>query len=424
MKKLILVVLIVSVGALIKLAWPVYGFFAHGGKAPLPPWGWETIEGEPPVTQIALNPAFEEAGNNAVAALLSRRANISAPAYSAAVSVKGETVWQGAVGWANIAKDKPATPDTQFRIGSTSKALTATALARMVERNEIDLDAPITTYWPDIPNDAWRNITARQLASHSSGMPHYRKNEDTVGLYHSMALQKHFADVRDAVGVFDDTPLLFEPGTDFYYSSLGTVLLGAVMSHAADKPYRQIIQDEVLTPANMTATRVAPKRAKPTDALATFYLTKDGQHRKWRDLDLSHRLPGGGWASTPTDLVQLGALHLDGSYLSETTRDLFWTPQSLADGEVNEQDYAIGWRWREWEIEGLGVARNANHGGVSRGSQSWLLVFPDYQMAIAFNINTKTEEFADFGMVYQDLFKAFAPVAAEQIASAEPVSID
>ena len=422
LRRIILFAAVLTVAAFLKFAWPVYGFFAHSGKAPLPPWGWMTIDGEPPVTQSVLNPAYQDAGEAAIAGMLKRRADINAPAFSAAVSVDGKTVWHGAIGWANIRQNLPATPQTQFRIGSTSKALTASALARMVERGEIDLDAPISTYWPDIPNEAWANITARQLASHSSGLPHYSRNEDTIGLYHSMALQKHFADVKNAVGVFDDTPLLFEPGADFYYSSLGTVLLGAVMSHAVNKPYRQIIQDDVLTPASMTATRVAPKRAKPSDALATFYLSKDGRHRKWRDLDLSHRLPGGGWASTPTDLVQLGALHLDESYISQATRDVFWTPQTLADGEINEQDYAIGWRWREWEIEGLGAARNANHGGVSRGSQSWLLVFPDYQMAIAFNINTKTDEFADFGMAYQDLFKAFAPIAAQQIASAEQTS--
>ena len=84
------------------------------------------------------------------------------------------------------------------------------------------------------------------------------------------------------------------------------------------------------------------------------------------------------------------------------------TPQVLADGSVNEQDYAIGWRWREYEVEGIGVARNANHGGVSRGAQSWLLVFPDYEMAIAFTTNTNTEEFADFGMAWRDIFEAFA----------------
>ena len=58
-------------------------------------------------------------------------------------------------------------------------------------------------------------------------------------------------------------------------------------------------------------------------------------------------------------------------------------------------------------MNGAGLARNANHGGVSRGAQSWLLVFPDYDMAAAFNINSKTEEFIEFGGIYQKIFREF-----------------
>ena len=104
----------------------------------------------------------------------------------------------------------------------------------------------------------------------------------------------------------------------------------------------------------------------------------------------------------------MGAKWLDESYISRATRKMFWTPQSLASGQINEQDYAIGWRWREFDVEGLGIARNANHGGVSRGGQSWLLVFPDYNMAVAFNINSKTDEFGEFAVFYEEIVREFA----------------
>ena len=402
-----------ALGLLLLLAavwflWPVYGFYAHMGKLPLPPFGWETMQGEAPVTQEVLDPAYRDAGDKVIALLDERRAAIGAPAFSAAVAIEGKLVWRGAVGWADLKTMTPATPETQFRIGSTSKAVTATALARLVDKGLIDLDAPISRYLKDMPNAEWGKITPRQLASHMAGLPHYKENEDILGLYQTVALRREYKDVRDALEVFDESPLLYEPGTEFYYSSLGTVLLGAVMSDAVGKPYQQIIEDEVIEPAGMTSTMVAPKRKGKNKKLATFYLEKDGRQREWRPVDLSHRLPGGGWASTPADLVRMGALVLNDNYISPQTRMHFWTPQRLNSGEVNEQDYAIGWRWREWDVEGVGIARNANHGGVSRGSQSWLLVFPDYEMAIAFTINSRTEEFREFGMVYQDIFREFA----------------
>jgi len=394
--------------ALVWLLWPVYGFFSHSGDVPLPPFGWVEMADEAPVRQEALDPAYTQAGEKVIALLDERRKAIGAPAFSAAVAVGGDIVWRGAVGWADIASNTPATPETQFRIGSTSKAVTATALARLVDRGVIDLDASITDYLGEVKNPEWETITPRMLASHMAGLPHYGENKEWGGLYHSMALRKHFGDMRDAMKLFDESPLLSEPGTEFFYSSLGTVLLGAVMSEAAGKPYRQIIEDEVIGPAGMTSTIVAPKRRGGHENLATFYLLKDGKQRAWRPVDLSHRLPGGGWAATPTDLARMGALALDTDYISEEMRNAFWTPQRLAKGDVNEQDYALGWRWREWEVDGAGLARNANHGGVSRGSQSWLLVFPDYDMAIAFNINSRTDAFRDFGMAWEDIFREFA----------------
>lgn len=408
--RIFLAVIAVALAGFLWLAWPIYGFYAHQGEAPFPPWGWEVMpQSEPaPASQNILAPQYADAGERVLAAMAAHREKIGAPAMTAAVAINGEVVWQGATGWADITEQKPAGFDTMFRIGSTSKAVTATALARLVDQGVIDLDAPITDYMAEIPNPAWVDITPRMLASHMAGIPHYGDNDDSAGRYETGVLRKNYADVRDSLHIFDESSLLFSPGDGFEYSSLGTVLLGAVMSEAAGKPYRQIIQEEVFAPAGMASVIVAPKRPGKNKALATFYYHEDDRYRPWRPIDLSHRLPGGGWAATSTDLVLMGAKNLDENYISKTTRETFWTPQQLNSGEVNEQDYAIGWRWREYEVEGVGLARNANHGGVSRGAQSWLLVFPDYNMAVAFNINSKTDEFRDFGSFYEVIFREFA----------------
>jgi len=389
------------------LGWPVYQFFAHNGRVPMLPFGWVVIEGEAPVVEELQDARFRDAADHALRQLVTHREQIAAPAISAAILVDGQIVWRAAVGWADIETRDPVTLDSRFRIGSTSKAITATALARLVARGVVDLDTPVSEYLDDLPNAAWAPITPRQLASHMAGLPHYKENGDRHGLYTTIALSRHYDDVRDALEIFDESPLLFEPGTDFHYSSLGTVLLGAVMSAASGKSYRQLIHDEVFEPAGMTATFVAPRTAPPGSSLATFYYRQEDRYREWRPVDLSHRLPGGGWASTPSDLVRMGGLHLDDHYLPTAVRDEFWTPQKLISGDANEQDYAIGWRWREYEVEGIGLLRNANHGGVSRGAQSWLMVLPDFNAALAVNINAKTPEFADFASIYAELLPQF-----------------
>lgn len=61
----------------------------------------------------------------------------------------------------------------------------------------------------------------------------------------------------------------------------------------------------------------------------------------------------------------------------------------------------------EREISGQGLVQIVNHGGVSRGGQGWLMILPDYQMAVAVNINRKTEVFWDFGSVSLEIASEF-----------------
>ncbi|MEM9055850.1 MAG: serine hydrolase domain-containing protein, partial [Pseudomonadota bacterium] len=264
------------------LLWPYYQFEAHSGNAPLPPWGWQSMDGEAPATQRSFAARYAEAGDRVLALAAEHRRAIGAPALSVAVAIDGELAWHGATGWADLAARTLVTPATRFRIGSTSKAVTGTALARLVDKGVIALDAPLSRYFDPLPNPAWASITPRQLASHMAGVPHYGENQDWTGLYRTVALRTHYSRQRDALGVFDGSPLLFEPGTAFSYSSLGTVLLGATMAAAADRPYLDIVRDEVLAPSGMTSTGVAPVSADRDGPFATFYYRDGDRYREWR----------------------------------------------------------------------------------------------------------------------------------------------
>ncbi|MEM9839824.1 MAG: serine hydrolase domain-containing protein [Pseudomonadota bacterium] len=393
---------------------PLYGFQAHNGDAPFPPWGWERPSGEAPKAGSA-DLQYTVTGAQVLAAMEAHREKIGAPGMTAAVAIDGRVVWRGAVGWADIAKNEAMTSDHALRIGSTSKALTASALVQMVQDDTIDLDRPITDYLDDTANESWSKITPRMLASHMAGMPHYGDNKDADGLIGSFRLRRNYSDMTSALVQIDQAELLSEPGTTFEYSSLGTVLLGATMEAAADKRYREIVRDEVLVPAGAERTFVAPRKGKADQNLATFYFLdpSNDRFRAWRPVDLSHRLPGGGWASTSVDLVRIGSLWLDDDFVSPELRNAFWEPQRLSDGSVNEQDYAISFRWREWEVDGAPLARNANHGGVSKGAQSWLLIYPDLDMVIAYNMNGRTDTFSPFAAFHDAIYRPFAMRAAE-----------
>ena len=396
---------------LVSLLWPIYQFYAYKGKVAFPPfYQFTDIPTTSPTNQVINDQRFIEAGNQALALLTEHKGLINSPAISAAVAFDGELIWAGASGWSDIENKKAVNTRTQFRIGSTSKALTGTALARIVDANMIDLDRPIVSYMPDLPNRQWSAITARQLASHTAGMPHYKENTDSLGMYQTLALSTRFEKVKSALNVFDDSQLLFEPGSAFSYSSLGTVLLSAVMEQAAAMDYLDLMQQQVFSPLKMDST-MAEFEIKDREKLAVFYWNNKGlskQVRPWRDVDLSHRLAGGGFVSTSSDLVKMGSAFLNDDFISEETRKIFWTPQVLPDGSETPNGYALGWRVITRDLAGnIGKVTIVNHGGVSRGAQSWLMVIPEYQLSIAVNINANTKVFWDFGKVSMKLAKLF-----------------
>lgn len=416
MSKKSLVVLFCSfiIAVIAWYAFPAYQFFVYQKGAPYPSVGLLDLPASGPAHQTVSDGVDVQAARAALQALSEHRVQIQAPGISAAVAIGGEVVWTGVAGWADIEDKRPVTPATQFRMGSTSKALTATALARLVQDGRIDLDTPISAYVENLPNAQWRTLTPRQLASHMAGLPDYKENRDWVGLYHTMALRKHYANVFDSLEVFDGSPLLFESGTRFHYATYNTVLLSAVMAAAAGKPFATLISEEVTGPLGMAST--APDPIAPAATMATFYWRKGEQFKPWRRVDLSHRLAGGGFIATPRDLAALGSAWLDNSFIHLSTREVFWQPQQLRSGEVNEERYALGWRIHGGDDY---IAKNANHGGVSRGAQSWLMVIPEYQMSVAVMINATTDEFWDFAKVAVKLVDIFRPVEVEAVQPVE-----
>lgn len=393
---------------------PVYEFYAH--KHTVPNFAADVIDipAKSPQSQITYHADYDQAAHQAIDVIEQHRHRIHSPGISASVAIDGKLVWSGTSGWADIATDKPLTTQSQFRIGSTSKAVTATLLAKMVEAGTLSLDTPLSTFKLSQLNRGWRDITPRHLASHTAGLPHYKDNSDWSGLLKTMTLNTRYDDVADAVLLFDGSDTLFDAGDDFSYSSLGTVLLSAVMQEAGNAPFQQLMLDKVFEPLKMNQTMPEPTAEQKADHapdLVSFYWHPDYDEDKvavWRNVDLSHRLAGGGFISTSTDLARLGLGFMSDEFLSADIRDKFWTPQTVNNGEVNEQNYALGWRVRESDFgDDVGILFQANHGGVSRGAQSWLMVLPQYKMAVAVNINAKTDEFWDFAKVSYELVTLF-----------------
>jgi serine beta-lactamase-like protein LACTB len=373
----------------------------HGPHLALPP---------PPVpyTETVGDPRWRPAADDARTTLEAARARHGLPALSVAVIIKGRLAYAAASGWADIERGTPANLATRYRIGSTSKAVTATALARLVDRGRMRLDAPISTWRADLPNPAWNALTPRQLASHTAGIVDYDQNRDLLGLFHSVRERKQFESVGAALSVFDGNGLKYAPGTDFRYTSFDVVLLSAAIESAAGKPFLEVLEEEIARPLG-NVNLSADYQDRPVGDRASFYLRDAKGLRRWGRVNHSYKWAGGGLIASSSDLARIGSAWLDPDYISPSVRAAFWEPQRLVSGEVNPQNYAIGWRANA-NTGLLGIDHpvwNVHHGGVSKGAYSWLVIYPDLGVVVALNANARLDDFQDFIAIEQAITRSF-----------------
>lgn len=394
--------------------WPIYGFLSNQYEVARLPWGWQELPAIQAPDIVLLDPTYERASTLATQMLVKRREEISAPSLSAAITIKGKLVWAGAVGWRDITNQTPVTTNTAYRIGSTSKAVGVTGLARLVSQDILDIDVPISTYTDDphsltLPNKAWNSFTLRQLASHTAGLIAYEENNDWIGFYQSLALTTRFNHPVSALSVFDNADILYPSGQKFHYSGFDNVLMSAVMQIAVGKPFDEIMKTQIFAPLGLNSIQPDHLRTHETE-FAISYQTKGKLFKPWRRVDLSHKLAAGGYVATPSDLALLGAAWLDDAFIPPDIRQEFWTPIALSNGKVNEQDYALGFRKKSWPLQKVGRVTHLNHGGVSKGAQCWLMIIPEHHMTVAISTNRRTAQFFDFADVYVELLEAFIPV--------------
>jgi serine beta-lactamase-like protein LACTB, mitochondrial len=310
------------------------------------------------------------------------------PGLAVAVMMDGALAWSEQFGHADLTTKTPITATTRFRIGSVSKPLTAAGLALLVERGQLDLDAPIQKYIPDFPQKDGV-ITTRLLAGHLSGIRNYRGLE--------ACSNKPFPNLRSGLKVFENDPLESPPRAKFSYTSYNWNTIGVIMEAAAKQDFLSFMEENVLKPLGLNNT--VPDRAGVPDSQRTqFYeVLQDGQFHIAPPVDLSFCWPAGGYLSTAEDMVRFGAMHLRPGFLKPESIKLLFISQATDTGALT--NYGVGWFTREnvWY-----------HGGDSAGGTAILMLVPARRIAIGLATN------CGHGFLLNSIRKKM--VAQEQVA--------
>lgn len=165
-----------------------------------------------------------------------------------------EIVWAYGFGFADLANNIPAKPETVYRAGSISKLFTAIAVLQLAEQGKIDIDQPLQTYLPEFSiktrfPDAVP-ITPRTIMTHHSGLPtDWAKGMFTYNISNLSKLRKEYAQL---VHEIKDEYVAYPPNFVFNYSNLGFSLLGHMVERVSGKEFINYMDKSVLAPCGMT----------------------------------------------------------------------------------------------------------------------------------------------------------------------------
>ena len=310
------------------------------------------------------------------------------PGLAVAV-VKGDQITHlEGYGFADLEKRIPFTPDSSYQIGSTSKNLTGFAIAQLLERGLIDLDASVTAYVPYFQVDHTQSdsITVRQLLGQTSGLPAtdfvYERNMPVFDIRASESMARSLHDLK----------LEREPGERYEYSNYNYVTLGLIIERVSNMPYDDYMLEHVFKPLGMTRT-FAPASDWIPAALnpGTGYVYATHQPSIKRDVIMSRAWNSSGLiVSNATDIARYLIAQLNDGVsvkgnrvISKAALERSQTGLNLAESTLGgECEYGFGWETAT--REGLRVVE---HGGDARTSGSYFLLLPDQKIAVGILMN-------------------------------------
>jgi D-alanyl-D-alanine carboxypeptidase len=267
-------------------------------------------------------------------------------------SVACGTLWEGSDG--RVAYDDPAPMrvDDAFEVASVTKTFLATVVLQLTEDGVISISEPIARLAPDLfdhlltvdGRDCSGEITARQLLSHTAGLPDYWSDPPYVADEENAFLHAFVADPhrrwepRELVAYARELRPFGRPGERYHYSDTGYVLLGLVVERVTGKPLHEVLRQRILRPLGLNDTFLAYRENAPGARRETAryegHLDVHDQRRQSADW------AGGGLVSTTNDLTRFLISLASGRVLHQpSTLQTMWNWAPTGDKDV---DYGLG----------------------------------------------------------------------------------
>lgn len=259
--------------------------------------------------------------------LAREQAGSRAPSLVAGVVRDGSLVWSGGRGRVGSARPDA---DTQYRLGSITKTMIATAVLRLRDEGELDLTDALEKH---VPGTSFGSVTVAQLLSHTSGLT----SESPGGWWE----RTEGGDWAALEGSLDKDAMKLRPGSKFHYSNVGYGVLGELVSRHRGRGWFDVVREEILLPLGMNRTTPHPEGAHAdgfaVHPFADVLLPEPSP-------DAGAMAPAGQLWSTVTDLARWTAFiggHT-GGVLSEDTMAEMRAVAVVDDAEAWNSGFGLG----------------------------------------------------------------------------------
>ena len=292
------------------------------------------------------------------------------PGAAVAVVSGDRVVFSHGYGVASVETAAPVSPDMLFRLGSTTKMFTASAVVGLALEGKIDLDAPVSRYIPGLDATIGK-LTTNQLLSHTSGLhdeaPMFGSHDETA--------------LGNGIHAWKADFLFAQPGSIYSYSNPGFWLAGYLAESVSGKPYADVMEVRVFRPLGMKRSTLRPAMAM-TWPLAQGHEVKDAKPEVIRPAaDNAAGWPAGSIFSSALDLSRFAIAFmndgtLDGrQVLSPKLIATMSSPHARIPGTDRSYGYGLdlsvdrGVRW-------------VQHGGSRAGYGSTIRMAPAQKFAV------------------------------------------
>jgi len=343
----------------------------------------------------------------------SRLAEQHIAGMAVAIVVDGDVVWAKGYGYADISSKRTVTPSTLFVAASVSKTVVAAGLMHAVETGVLSLDTDINTILPfSVHNPYVKDavITARHLATHSSGIVDNEKIYESAISYHyggdnPISLGEFLKGYFTPGGVYYNGKDNFSniiPGVIWKYSNIGAGLAAYVVEAATGMPFDAYCKKYIFSPLGMISTGWH-QRDVDMARHATPYAYKGGQFMPYQHYGLA-TWPDGGLRTTVLDLGRFLGMVMQGGTLNgvkvmnNSTVCAMLEPQAMG-----KQSQAIFWHE---VLDAKGASRYWGHFGADPGAASFLAFDPEKHVGVVGFINTDNSESISIAL-HQILFHLF-----------------